>query len=39
MATEPDGVEAEMVDVPAGLWVRPGGASTAGPVILAVAYG
>ncbi|MGC7101333.1 alpha/beta hydrolase [Amycolatopsis lurida] len=35
LATEPKGVEAEAVDVPAGLWLRPPGAP-AGPVILAI---
>ncbi|QFU91743.1 alpha/beta hydrolase [Amycolatopsis sp. YIM 10] len=35
LATEPEGIEAETVDVPAGLWLRPPGAP-AGPVILAI---
>jgi acetyl esterase/lipase len=35
LATEPEGVDDERVDDPAGLWLRPGGA-TAGAVVLAV---
>ncbi len=35
LATEPDDVEAEAVDAPAGLWLRPPGAPV-GPAILAI---
>ena len=35
LATEPDGVETEAVDAPAGLWLRPPDAPV-GPVILAI---
>jgi monoterpene epsilon-lactone hydrolase len=35
LSSEPDGIEQENVDVPAGLWLRPPGAVT-GPVILAI---
>jgi acetyl esterase/lipase len=35
LAAEPDGIEQEAVDVPAGLWLRPPGAP-AGPVVLAI---
>ncbi|WP_020667655.1 alpha/beta hydrolase [Amycolatopsis nigrescens] len=35
LATEPDGVDVEAVDAPAGLWLRPP-AAAAGPVILAI---
>jgi acetyl esterase/lipase len=35
LASEPDGIEQESVDVPAGLWLRPPDAAT-GPVVLAI---
>jgi acetyl esterase/lipase len=35
LAAEPDGIEQEAVDVPAGLWLRPPG-TPAGPVVLAI---
>jgi monoterpene epsilon-lactone hydrolase len=35
LASEPDGIEQDTVDVPAGLWLRPPDAVT-GPVILAI---
>ena len=35
LSAEPDGIEHENVDVPAGLWLRPPGAAT-GPVVLAI---